>query len=297
MSTSLAALALAFLGSAALPAVPVSGEAFVYEVKAADTLRSIGARFGLDPSTLAADNALAVHARLKPGQVLLVDNRHIVAERLDDGIVVNVPQRRLYVFAGGRLTAAYPVAVGRPGWPTPAGSFVVSSKETDPTWDVPLSIQQEMSLQGKPVTTKVPPGPDSPLGDRWLRISNLALGLHGTNRPASIFGFTTHGCIRLHPDDVRALFDITVIGTPVRIVYRPVLVADLDAGHVLVEIHRDVYRRAGSAWEAVEQGLRTLGAEAVDPTALRRAAREATGRIVVVEVRRHVQPGLFPAPN
>lgn len=113
MFTSLA-LGLMLLCGFAPPAAPVSGDAFVYEVKAGDTPRSIGARFGLEPPALAADNGLAVHTRLKPGHVLLADNRHIVDGRLDDGIVVDVPQRMPYAVAGGRLVAAYLVAGGGP---------------------------------------------------------------------------------------------------------------------------------------------------------------------------------------
>jgi hypothetical protein len=84
--------------------------------------------------------------------MLTVDNRHIVplfAAGL--GIVVNVPQRMLFVARQGGATG-YPVAVGRPSWPTPLGSFSIATKETNPTWDVPQSIPGG-SAQGGSITS------------------------------------------------------------------------------------------------------------------------------------------------
>jgi L,D-transpeptidase ErfK/SrfK len=116
------------------------------------------------------------------------------------------------------------------------------TKETDPTWDVPVSIQHEMERQGRKPLIKVPPGPDNPLGDRWLGLSLPGVGIHGTNSPASIYHHQTHGCVRLHPDDVRVVFDLVDAGAQGEIIYQPVLLAVVD-GRVYLESHRDVYRR------------------------------------------------------
>ena len=76
--------------------------------------------------------------------------------------MLNVAQRMLFVFVDGELVRAFPAAVGKPDWATPVGRFSVLIKEIEPVWDVPVSIQQEMAREGRPVLTTVPPGPDNP---------------------------------------------------------------------------------------------------------------------------------------
>ncbi len=230
----------------------IVGRRSVYTVRPGDSATGVGARFGLEPATLARQNRLSPVARLRPGQRLEVDNRHIAAGPIEDGILINVPQRLFFYFEEGRLVAWYPVGLGGPDWPTPLGRFHVATKEIEPVWDVPSSIQEEMRRKGKKVETRVPPGPENPLGRRWMGLSPSSCGIHGTNAPASVYHFQTHGCIRLHPDDVLDLFSRVTIGTPVEIVYEPVLLARSEDGAVFLEVHRDVYRRAPDPIEAVK---------------------------------------------
>jgi L,D-transpeptidase ErfK/SrfK len=214
-----------------------------HDVKAGDTLRSLGARFGVDVATIAADNGIRANAKLSPGQILRIDARHVVPAAVPASrLVINVPQRMLFYFDEEGQHSAYPVAVGRPDWPTLLGDFTILEKEEHPTWDVPRSIQEEMRREGKPVLRVVPPGPENPLGDRFLRLSFPAVGLHGTPVTSSIYSFATHGCIRLHPDDVAALFPKVEVGTAGQIVYEPVLLGHTEEG-IFLEVHRDVYRR------------------------------------------------------
>jgi L,D-transpeptidase ErfK/SrfK len=88
----------------------------------------------------------------------------------------------------------------------------------------------------------VPPGPANPLGAYWLGLSLGSVGIHGTNTPSSIYQAVTHGCIRLHPDDIAALFAETDVGNAGEIVYEPLLLANV-GGVVFLEVHRDVYAR------------------------------------------------------
>ena len=83
---------------------------------------------------------------------------HLVPRGLDDGVMLNVPQRMIFVMRDGAAVARYPVGLGRPDWPTFVGTFTIVAKETDPVWDVPVSIQEELRLAGKEVLTRVPPG-------------------------------------------------------------------------------------------------------------------------------------------
>jgi L,D-transpeptidase ErfK/SrfK len=265
-------------------AMPViTGGVQDYQIAQGDSLVSIAARFGVDANVLARDNALRVNARIHPGDRLIVDNRHIAPVPRPRAIVLNVPQRMLFVFDEGRPVKAFPVAVGRLDWRTPLGTFEIAVKEIDPVWDVPVSIQGEMAKKGQPILTKVAPGPANPLGNRWLGLTASGVGIHGTNQPTSIYRFTTHGCIRVHPDDMMELFELAEVGMPVVIEYEPVLLARLEDGTTLLEVHRDIYRKAGPLDARVNRILRDAGLdELVGSPGVRRAISEQAGRPVTV---------------
>lgn len=260
----------------------VVGDRWIHVVAAGESWMSIGARVGVDPGVLAARNGRTLRTALRPGDVLGIDNRHIVPT--DDGmdVVVNVPQRMLFHYTVGEVRAHYPIAVGGADWQTPLGAFTILVKETDPTWDVPLSIQEEMRRAGKPVLKTVPPGPRNPLGAYWLGLNLGSIGLHGTNAPSSIYRFATHGCIRLHPDDIQDLFQHVAAGDQGRIVYEPVLLA-FDGTEVFVEVHRDAYRRApGALGRALELVERADLEDRIDLPELVRAVGEAEGVAVPI---------------
>lgn len=252
LSLNLAAMVVAsvvLVHGAAGPVQPelsavVVGGPFAYDVRPGDSLASLAARYGIDPTVLAQQNGLSRDARLAAGQPLTIDNRHIVPAPIDPGaVLVNIPQRMLFFRAGDGAIEGYPVAVGRWSWPTPMGEFVIQTKERNPTWDVPPSILEESRRNGHVQAAHVPPGPANPLGAYWLGLSVSGIGIHGTNAPSSIFRAATHGCIRMHPDDIARLFDQITVGTPGRIIYEPALLAVVD-GRVYLEVARDVYRRA-----------------------------------------------------
>ncbi|WP_324780931.1 L,D-transpeptidase family protein [Thiobacillus sedimenti] len=214
-----------------------------YVVRRGDFLIAIGARFGVAPTLLARQNGIRYEAVIHPGQRLRVHNPHIVPAGLADGILINIPQRMLFHFSQGRFVAAYPVGLGKPSWPTPPGDFRIVNRQANKAWKVPRSIQEEMRREGQVVREEVPPGPDNPLGAYWLGLSLWGYGIHGTIAPSSVYHFRSHGCIRLHPDDIAELFAHVAVGTPGRLIYQPVLLAVLDDGRILLEVHRDIYRQ------------------------------------------------------
>ncbi len=231
----------------------LSGQRFVQEARRGDSLGSLSARHGQGEAMIARENNLDRSRRLEPGQLLVLDNRHVVPQGIEDGLLINVPQRMLFHFEGGALRAAYPVTAGRPDWQTPLGPFTIINRQQDKPWIVPPSIQREMAEQGKPVLTRVEPGPDNPLGRHWIGLSMPAIGIHGTNAPSSIYALRSHGCLRMHPDDVAELFERVAVGMPGRIVYQPVLLAALPDGRIFVEVHRDAYKRAGTPLAALRE--------------------------------------------
>ena len=242
------------------PCASLAGTPFEYQVAAGDSLEALAARFGVDAATIARRNQLKPGAKLKAGTLLRIEAIHIVPPS-DRAIVVNLPQRMLFVLAEDGVRS-FPIAAGRPSWQTPRGTFTVEMKEEDPTWDVPVSIQAEMRRAGKPVLERVPPSPENPLGRYWLGLSLPGIGIHGTNAPLSIHRLATHGCIRVHPDRIGELYDMVAEGTEGEIVYEPLLLAVV-GGRAYVEANPDAYRRA----PVTLTRLREL-AEAASATAL-----------------------------
>ena len=225
------------------------------------SITRIGSRFGESPKVLARENGKQVTDRLNAGDTIRVDNRHIVPVEGADLIEVNLPQRMLFHFEGGRLLGAYPVAIGQPSkkWRTPTGAFKVIQLREDPTWRVPVSIQREEEEAGNDVEDEIEPGPDNPLGKYWIGLSFPIIGIHGTNHPASVYSYRTHGCVRLHPDDIDALFNDVDLNDRGEIVYLPVMLARLDDGRIFLESDLDIYRKGTAGIDAIKALARADG--------------------------------------
>ena len=93
-------------------------------------------------------NCLKKPYKLKPGMVVKINNTHIVPTELQNGLVINLPELRLYYFQNGAYQRRYALAVGKPSWPTPTGTYKIYEKRKNPIWNVPPSIQEEMDEQG-----------------------------------------------------------------------------------------------------------------------------------------------------
>ena len=103
------------------------------------------------------------------------------------------------------------------------------------------SVRKEHLANGDPLPAVVKAGPDNPLGDYAMR---LAAGggtylIHGTNNPMAVGMAITHGCVRMYPEDVAALFPLIPVGTKVWLINEPVKVAFAD-GELLMEAHPPV---------------------------------------------------------
>lgn len=145
-------------------------------------------------------------------------------------IVINIPAFRLSLFAGDSFVKEYPIAVGKDVSPSRTGMCTVVRKVKNPTWYPP---------DGRP---PVPPGPDNPIGSRWLGLSWPGYGIHGTNNPSSIGRAVTLGCIRMRDEDAQELYDTVPIGTPVEFVYRTIEVQPGDDPlGARIRVYRDIY--------------------------------------------------------
>jgi L,D-transpeptidase ErfK/SrfK len=235
-------------GKAYQPAWPifseVQGGETIYVVKTNDSLYSISGRDGTTWEYLAKRNNLLSPFKLSLGQRIVINNRHIIPQdQITDGLLLNIPGHMLYLFEQGVLIKRYPVALGRPDWPTPVGVFTIRGKFVNHTWSVPKTIQEEMRREGKMVLEKVPPGPDNPLGKYWIPLSLAGYGIHATIWPESIGHSTSHGCIRMITTDIENLFRRLKSGTPITIVYEPLKLAVTPDGKIFLEAHPNTYQK------------------------------------------------------
>jgi L,D-transpeptidase ErfK/SrfK len=233
----------AWAGAGQLPPLyhQVVGGPEDYQVPAKITLTLLAAEKGVKFTVVARRNGLKSPYRLTPGMVLRINTAHIVPAELDSGLVINLPELLLYHFEKGVYQRCYSLALGKPTWQTPTGTYKIEDKRTNPTWQVPKSIQEEMEEEGLEVEEKVPPGPKNPLGHYYMETSASGIGIHATNQPASIGYYVSHGCIRMLPQEMAQLFPQVAVGTRVKIIYRPIKLAVAPEGRVFLEAHPDVY--------------------------------------------------------
>jgi L,D-transpeptidase ErfK/SrfK len=170
------------------------------------------------------------------------------------GLVLNLPEMRLYDYTRGGEPKVFPVAIGDPETPSPVGDLRVEWKAIEPVWRVPASIR----AVDPDLPYEVAPGPDNPLGRHWLGIGR-GFGIHGTNNRWSIGRLATHGCIRLSNDDIAGVYARVPVGTRVRIVYQTVKLGR-SGDDLLVEVHPDLYGRGIETLVQVVSQLDALGA-------------------------------------
>jgi lipoprotein-anchoring transpeptidase ErfK/SrfK len=124
-------------------------------------------------------------------------------------LLLNLRQRRLYVYKGDKIIAKYPVAIGKKGWETPVGEWQVMEKVKNPGW-TNFKTGEVMK-----------PGKENPLGVRWIgwwTDGEDVIGFHGTPNIKSIGTAASHGCVRMYNRDVRALYPLVKVGTTVKVV-------------------------------------------------------------------------------
>jgi L,D-transpeptidase ErfK/SrfK len=210
-----------------------------------------------------------------PGQNMpvLLPTRFLLPEGPREGIVINIAEMRLYYYPkelvdGRAVVITHPVSIGRDDWKTPLGTTRIVRKDKDPAWYPPESIRREHAADGDPLPKVVPPGPDNPLGRYALRLALPGYLIHGTDKPFGIGMQVTHGCMRMYPEDIEAMFRLVPVGTTVRIINQPVKTG-WHRGTLYLEVHpalgeTDPARNVSPALEKVAAALRDRQDYAVD---------------------------------
>jgi L,D-transpeptidase ErfK/SrfK len=298
--------------SGAVYELPVDGSAVVgadEHIKSTyqDTLLDIARRYSLGYDEIIRANPGIDMWLPGEGNEILLPGRRILPPGAREGIVVNLPEHRLYYYPKPRrghkpVVITYPVSIGRMDWHSPLGQTQVVAKQKHPSWYPPESVRKEHARNGDPLPRVVPPGPKNPLGEFKMR---LAVGdgtyeIHGTNNPLAVGMAVTHGCIRMYPEDVAALFPVVPVGTKVWLINDPVKVTYV-AGDLLMEAHPPV----DSEGQSIEPDLgvlsrqldRVLGRNtvAIHWDFARQALQAATGMPTVVGLEADVEPAAVRA--
>ena len=119
-------------------------------------------------------------------------------------IVVSLEDHKLALVEDGKVKKIYTVAVGKPSTPSPVGTFTIARRVMNPTY----------SHDGR----VVPPGPNNPVGTRWMGLSIPGYGIHGTNVPSSIGKAASHGCIRMARKDLEERYPMIEVGDTVELI-------------------------------------------------------------------------------
>ncbi|MGB5717748.1 MAG: L,D-transpeptidase family protein [Gammaproteobacteria bacterium] len=224
------------------PDVDVIGQMDSVTASRDETLLDIARRYDLGQNEILLANPAVDRWLPEENSVVVLPNRFILPNVERTGLVLNLPEMRLYYFpkpAPGEtpVVITHPVSVGRMDWETPLGQTKIVTKQKDPDWRPPQSLKDEAIAEGdEPLPDIVKAGPDNPLGRYAMRLGIPGYLIHSTNKPYGVGMRVTHGCLRMYPEDIERLFENIPVGTPVHLVNQPIKLGWL-AGSLFVELH------------------------------------------------------------
>lgn len=292
----LAGLTSMSLSAESLPLPPADvdliGQVRVIEALHEDTLLDIARRYHLGHDEIILANPEVDRWLPGEGKPVTLPTRYIIPVAERKGIVLNVPEMRIYNFLPAKkgeapVVKTYPVSVGRMDWSTPLGKSTITAKVKDPVWRPPASIRAEAAAQGEILPEVVPAGPNNPLGQYAMRLSVPGYLIHGTDKPWGIGMRVTHGCLRLYPEDSETVFHEVSVGTQVQIVNQPVKVGWI-AGVLYMEVHPPLDEDIARKNTLMDIALDVLDAAlmkrrvAVSGSAIKKAVEEQTGMPVAI---------------
>lgn len=296
---ALSALLLPALSSGAtfdmpLPEFDIIGAIHRVEAHQDDTLLDIARRYDIGQEQITRANPNVDRWLPGGGTEVIIPTRYILPSAPRVGLVLNVPEMRLYYYPKTKpgetpIVQTYPVGIGRMDWGTPLGPTKVVGKKKDPTWTPPASIRKEHAEAGDPLPAVVPAGPNNPLGQYAMRlgIGGGSYLIHGTNKAFGVGMRASHGCIRMMPEDIEYLFPQIEVGMPVRIVSEPAKVGWF-GGKLYLEIHTPLEEdRIGRAslhnttMRLIDSVQKSRYVE-LDEEAIERAIAEQTGMPVAI---------------
>lgn len=200
----------------------VIGEIKIHTARHEDTFADIGKEFDFGYLEMVAANPHIDAWLPGVGTEIILPSKHILPAGERTGIVMNLPEYRLYFFPKNQpVVYSYPIGIGREGWSSPISNTRVVMKTPNPGWIPPKSILKEHAEAGDPLPPYVPPGPDNPLGPYKMTLALPGYLIHGSNKKFGIGMRVSHGCFRMLNHNVLQLADMVKVGESVRIINEP----------------------------------------------------------------------------
>jgi L,D-transpeptidase ErfK/SrfK len=295
------------------PDQDVVGVVQVVTVGKDDTLTDIARRFNVGYEEILRANPKVDPWLPGAGREIVVPTQFILPDAPRTGIVINIPAMRIFYYPpvkrGERqVVLTHPIGIGKVGWRTPEGVTKIVRRQKDPTWRVPESVRKEHHDNGEELDAVIGPGPDNPLGKYAFYLQWPSYLIHGTNKPAGVGLRSSHGCIRLYPEDIEQFFNMVPIGTQVRVVNQPFLFGWRD-GQLYMQAY-DVMEDDTRDWKNAQKKLLTTSLatrlqqqvkarhEQVDWTLISSLARDPRGVPVPVTVANaNIEQVLAAAPR
>jgi L,D-transpeptidase ErfK/SrfK len=208
------------------PNQDVVGEVQVVKATKEDTLTDIARRFNVGYEEITRANPKLDPWLPGEGAEVIVPSQFVLPDAPRTGLVINIAAMRIFYFPpvkkGERqVVFTHPIGIGKVGWRTPEGVTKIVRRQKDPTWRVPVSVRKEHHENGEELEPVIGPGPENPLGKYAFYLQWPSYLIHGTNKPAGVGLRSSHGCIRLYPEDIEQFFNMVPIGTQVRVVNQP----------------------------------------------------------------------------
>src|SRR3982074_956623 len=191
-----------------------------------DTLTDIARRFNIGYEEILRANPKVDPWLPGADKQIVVPTEFILPNAPHQGVVVNIAAMRIFYFPAHKkgepqVVITHPIGIGKVGWKTPEGVTKIVRRQKDPTSRVPVSVLKEHKENGEILEPVIGPGPDNPLGRYAFYLDWPSYLIHGTNKPAGVGLRSSHGCIRLYPEDIAQLFAMVPVGTQVRVVNQP----------------------------------------------------------------------------
>lgn len=276
----------------AAPEVKIIGEAQTMSTRYEDTLVHLARKYNVGFVAIRAANPNVDPWLPGSGTRITLPTQHLLPNAPRKGIVINLPEMRLYHYAADSQTpASYPIGIGRAGLTTPLGTTTIARMVADPVW----YPTERMRKEDPTLPAAVPPGPENPMGTHAMYLGWASYAIHGTDKPYSIGRRLSSGCIRMYPEDILTVFDNVHAGTPVTVVDQPIKTAWI-GDKFYIEVHptqeqTDILSHDTSKlpdYRMSEADMRTIlkgvgeNAEMLDWARVRKAIKERRGIPMIV---------------
>ncbi|MBV9913670.1 MAG: L,D-transpeptidase family protein [Sinobacteraceae bacterium] len=240
------------------PGQDVVGTVQITTATKEDTLTDIARRFNIGYEEILRANPKVDPWLPGADRQIVIPTEFILPNAPREGIVINIAAMRLFYFPPHKAgtpqeVITHPIGIGKVGWATPEGVTRIVRRQKDPTWRVPVSVLKEHRENGEVLEHVIGPGPDNPLGRHAFYLDWPSYLIHGTNKPAGVGLRSSHGCIRLYPEDIAQLFDMVPVGTHVRVVNQPFVFGWQD-GQLLMQAF-DVLEDDPRDWNKAQRKL------------------------------------------